>query len=101
MTERLADRFLPDPDERGSTEDADDPKLFGNDDAELPRMPGHPVSSAAGRSPEAREEQARSVGMSPPQVAEAGGGEIDATPFNLDKVDDLKRELRSDEGDRR
>lgn len=96
MTERLADRFESYPDEQPDDEDADDTRLFGNDEAELPGMPGHPVSTAAGRSPQAREEQASSLGMDLPQDdnPDTGGGE-----FNLDAVDDLKRELRADEGD--
>ena len=103
MVDRMADRFLPDRDDEGRVDDPNDTKLFGNDEQGMPRMPGHPASSAAGESPGTMEEQAREFGMNPGQDAEAGGAgsEAGAGPFNLDKVDDLKRELRDDDGDRR
>ena len=97
MVERMADRFLPDRDDQGQADDPNDAKLFGNDDTGMPRMPGHPGSSAAAESPEALEAQARDFAMNPGQDAEAGGSETDATPFNLDAIDTLKHKPRSDE----
>lgn len=97
MAERMADRFLPDRDDQGQVDDPTDEKLFGNDNTEMPRMPGHPASSAAAESPEALEEQARDFAMNPGQDAETGGSETDATPFNLDAIDTLKHKPRAGE----
>lgn len=101
MVERMADHFLPDRDDHGQVDDPNETKLFGNDETGMPRMPGHPASSAAGESPGTLEEQAREFAMNPGQDAEAGAEGAGTEAFNLDRVDNLKREFRSHEGHQR
>ncbi len=80
-------------------DDPRDDKLFGNDEKVMPWMPGHPATSAASESPETLEERAEYFGMD--RDEEVPYQEDDSVEFNLDAVDDLKRELQADEGDRR